>query len=118
MATFLRAPTKTFEAAEAIAKNLRVKLNSDGTIEVATAAENDIGTAERTAVAAGDDIAVNLASLEGTGVYVASATIAAGAEVYGSAAGKISTTNTGSPIGIALTGGGADDEIEVLRRQI
>lgn len=119
MASYVRAPRRTFRATAAIAQNLRVKVGSDGRISVAAANETEIGTTERPSFAANDEIAVNLATLEGTTLFVAAGTIAAGAKVYGAAAGKVSATATSAvPIGIALFGAAADQQIEVVRRDL
>lgn len=114
-----RAARRTFEAGGAIAQDLRVVLGSGGTVTVAGAADREVGTAVRPSFASGENIAVDLASLEGTSVVVASGAIAIGASVYGAASGKVGTTDTGSPVGVALTAAAADgDRIEVLRRQL
>ena len=113
-----RAPTKTFEADEAIDQHLRVKLDADGKVTKAGAGDSDIGTAARPARAAGDDIGINLVSLEGTDEFVAAVAIAVGDKIYGADNGKVGKTNTNAPIGIALTAAAADGVFEALRRQI
>jgi len=114
-----RAPSRTFRTSEAIAANLRVKVGSDGRIAKAGANEFDVGTTEREAFAANEEVAVNLCTLQGTETYVSSTTIEAGNAVYGAAAGEIGTSSSNTkPIGIALTSGGDGDLIEVVRRQI
>jgi len=119
MPSQVRAPRRTFRAAAAIAQNLRVKVGSDGRISVADADETEVGTTARPSFAANDEISVDLASLEGTTLFTAAGTIAAGAKVYGADAGKVSTTATSAvPIGIALFGAAANELIEVVRRDL
>lgn len=118
MSQYVESNCKTFEADEAIAKYLRVKLDSDGKITTAGATDKDIGTAESEAFAAGDDIAVRLSSATGTQKCVAAGAITVGAAVHTAASGKVNDTQaTGAFVyGIALEGASADgDIIEVLR---
>lgn len=117
MATYVNARAKTFETSEAIAQNLRVKIASTGLIAKAGAADHDIGVAAREAFASGEFIAVNLATMQGTNVMVAGATIAPGDKVYGAAAGVVNKTATGVPVGIALSDATSGQDVEVLRRQ-
>jgi len=119
MAGQFRAPRRTFRTSEAIAANLRVKVGTDGRIAKAGANEFDIGVAAREAFAADEEIAVDLCTLEGTALYVASTNIVPGNPVYGAADGEIGTSASSTkPIGIALTAGGDGELIEVLRRQL
>lgn len=120
MTTFLRAPTKTFESSEAIAKQLRVKLGTDGRVSIAAlGTDQDIGVTNGYAYEAGDDVGVDLASLEGTMRGVAAVAINPGEKIYGDADGKIGKTNTNVPIGIALSPAGADGDVfEFLRMAI
>lgn len=120
MAGYFRAPSRTFRTTAAIGQHLRVKVGSDGRITAAGANESDIGTTARETFAANEEVAVNLASLEGTDKFVASVEVAIGAKVYGAASGKVGTSATSTqPVGIALSYAAADgDVIEVLRRQI
>lgn len=116
MASQVRAPRRTFRASAAIAQNLRVVVGSDGRIAAAGAADADAGVTARPAFAANDEIAVDLPSLEGTTLMTASGTIAAGAKVYGAAAGKVSSTSTSAtPIGVALHAATNGQLVEVLR---
>ena len=119
MASQFRAPRRTFRAAAAIGQNLRVKVDSDARVSVAAAGDSDVGVTAREAFAENAEIPVDLCTLEGTAIYIAAGTIAAGAKVYGAAAGKVSANATSAvPIGIALFGASADQEIEVLRRDL
>ena len=119
MAGYFRAPSRTFRTGAAIGQHLRVKVGSDATITVAAANDSDVGTTARETFASGEEVAVELASLEGTAKMVAAGVVAIGAKVYGAAAGKVSTTSSSAqPVGIALSAAAADgDVIEVLRRQ-
>jgi hypothetical protein len=118
MADQIHARSGTFEASEPIAQHLRVKIASTGKIAVAVAADSDIGTAARSANADGEFIAVNFASKEGTEVFIAGVVVVPGDKLYGAAAGKVNKTNTGAPIGIALSNAAIDGQVSVLRRQI
>src|SRR5690606_1672908 len=106
-------------AGGAIAQYLRVKLSS-GKLAVAGAGATDgaveIGTIERQAFADGDLVPVRLRHAGGTAKMVAAGAITQGVAVYGAASGKVSATESGDPIGIAVEGAGADgDIIEVMR---
>lgn len=119
MATFIDGPSRQFTVgATAISQDLRVKITS-GVLVVAVAGVTDetveLGTMSRNG-AIGEVVGVHLRSKQGTTRMVASAAIAMGAAVYGAAAGKISTTASGTAIGIACEAAAADgDVIEVLR---
>lgn len=117
MSQYLDGNVKTFTADEAIAVNLRVKLDSDGRVTVAGLADKDIGTAVTPAFAAGDDISVRLRTAAGTHKMVAVEALAVGATVYTEAAGKVQDTAqaTAFQVGTALEAASADgDVIEVL----
>ncbi|MDM4014968.1 capsid cement protein [Roseiconus lacunae] len=118
MTTFQRAPTRTLEASEAISKHLRVKVLAAGTAAIAGAADSDIGTSASYAHDAGDEVAVDIASLEGTERGIAAVAIDIGDKLYGAADGEIGKTNTNAPIGIAMSAAGAGDVVEFVRRQI
>lgn len=110
--------TKAFVADEAIAVNLRVKLDADGRVTIAGLADKDIGTAITPAFAAGDVITVHLRTAAGTAKMVAVEALAVGATVYTEAAGKVQDTAqaTAFQVGTALEAATADgDVIEVLR---
>jgi predicted RecA/RadA family phage recombinase len=109
--------TKTFVADEAIAINLRVKLDSDGKVTVAGLADKEIGTAVTPAFAAGDRVTVRLRTAAGTHKMIAVEALAVGATLYTEAAGKVQDTaaSTAFQVGVALEAAAADgDVIEVL----
>lgn len=117
MSQYNDTPYKTFVADEAIAVNLRVKLDSDGRVTVAGLADKEVGTAVTPAFAAGDTISVKLRGSVGTHKMVAIEALAAGATVYTEANGKVQDTAaaTSFQVGTALEAATADgDVIEVL----
>lgn len=109
----------TFTANVALAKGERVKVKAGSTtspieVEKAGAGESFIGTVERPA-AAGALVTVKPRNVVGTHEMVADGAISAGASIYGAAAGKISATANGAPVGQAIEAATADgDIIEVL----
>ena len=110
-------PIKTYTASAVMAQYLRVKhvAAADGTVELAAAADRELGQLERPALAVGDDVPVRLRNSEGSCIMVANAAIAKGAEVFGAAGGKIAPSGANA-IGTAEEAAGADgDYIEVLR---
>lgn len=116
MSQFFDVGYKSFEADGTIGIYERVKLDSDGKVTQAGLADRCIGVACKAAVA-GDVIAVALYAKAGTMKMVAVEALAAGAVVYGEAAGKVQDTAaaTAYPIGIALEAATADgDVIEVM----
>jgi hypothetical protein len=105
-------------ADEAIAVNLRVKLDSDGRVTKAGLTDKEIGTAITPAFAAGDVITVQLRTAAGTVKMVAIEALTVGAAVYTETDGKVQDTAqaTAFLIGTALEAATADgDVIEVLR---
>ncbi|MDD5657872.1 MAG: DUF2190 family protein [Elusimicrobia bacterium] len=116
MGQYVDTNTRSFTAGETIAQHLRVKLSA-GVLAVAGAADSELGTVLNRAVS-GDAVAVRLRTAAGTCKMVASGEIAAGADVYTAAVGKITAT-AGSGIfcvGTSLEAATADgDVIEVLR---
>lgn len=117
MSQFVDGQTKTFIADEAIAINLRVKLDSDGKVTVAGLADKEIGTAVTPAFAAGDPVTVRLRTAAGTHKMIAIEALAVGATVYTEANGKVQDTaaSTSFQVGVALEAAAADgDVIEVL----
>jgi hypothetical protein len=109
--------TKTFEASEAIADNVIVKLDSAGTVSVADVSEAGIGVAQNPAYASGDDVAVRLFNKGGTIEMLADAAITLGATVYGRDGGEIddSSADSAVAVGTALeAASGAGALIEVL----
>ncbi len=108
---------KTFECDEAIAQYARVKLDSDGKITTAGLTDKGIGVLRDESFAAGEKKAVKLNSAPGTMKMIASEAIAAGAEVYSEASGKVQDTAqaTAYLVGVALEAATADgDVIEVM----
>jgi len=117
MSQFVDGQTKTFVADEAIAINLRVKLDSDGKVTVAGLADKEIGTAVTPAFAAGDRVTVRLRTAAGTHKMIAQEALAVGATLYTEANGKVQDTAqaTSFQVGVALEAAAADgDVIEVL----
>lgn len=115
MTQCVQGPVKTFTAGAALGVNIRVKLSS-GKVVAAGAGEASIGTTEGVSYADGDKIAVRLWTAEGTRKVVAGAAITAGATIYGAASGKVSSTSSGTALGIAGEAAGADgDTIEMIR---
>ena len=117
MSQYIDGNEKSYIADEAIAINLRVKLDSDGRVTTAGIADKEIGTSATPAFAAGDSITVRLRSASGTHKMVAIEALAAGATVYTEANGKVQDTaaSTSFQIGTALEAATADgDVIEVL----
>lgn len=118
MSQYTDGNTKAFVADEAIAVNLRVKLDADGRVTTAGLTDKEIGTAITPAFAAGDVITVQLRTAAGTVKMVAIEALAVGAAVYTETDGKVQDTAqaTSFLIGTALEAATADgDVIEVLR---
>jgi hypothetical protein len=107
--TLHAASTATFLPGESIAANLRVKI-SGSTVVTAGAGESAIGTTLSAATTA-NFVTVSMASQYEIANYVASAAITAGADVYGSASGKVAATVSGRRIGKAITAAAADGDI-------
>lgn len=116
MSQFDDSGHKTFKAAGAISKGARVKISAAETVDNAGLAEKCIGTATNQAFAAGDRVTVKLRSANGTHKAIAAAAIAAGAEIFSAAAGKVSVSaSTAFREGFAMEAAGANnDVIEVL----
>lgn len=114
--SYLATPTRTFPNNAALAKHLRVKISS-GFLIAAGIGDKDLGTMEYASLSTDEAGCVRMRTAQGTAMYIASAAIAANAEVYTAASGKISSTKgTGAfSLGTALTAAAADgDYIEVL----
>jgi hypothetical protein len=117
MSQFVDGQTKTFIADEAIALNLRVKLDSDGRVTIAGLADKEIGTCVSPAFAAGQPVTVRLRTAAGTHKMIAQEALTVGAEVFTETGGKVQDTAqaTSFRVGIALEAAAADgDVIEVL----
>jgi hypothetical protein len=121
MGEYVAAPTKTFKAAAAITQYARVYITdastSPKTINTAGVTNDDIGTIQVAALAAGDLVAVRLRTAEGTEKMICAAAVTVGAEVYTAATGMINDVTAAGCVhrGLALEGGsGANSIIEVL----
>jgi len=112
---------RTFTAGVALAEGERVVITAGSTTtppEVSLApvgATSDfIGYVEY-AAAVGEPVTIRPRTMDGTKKAVASAAIGVGAVVYGSANGRVSTTASGSPIGLAVEAAtAAGDIIEII----
>ena len=116
MTGIVETACKSFPAGGAIAQYLRVKTMA--ALAVAGLTDQEIGTLETPALAAGQNVAVRLRTAQGTCKMVAAAAITKGAKVYTAAAGKISSTaaSTSFLIGEACEAASGDGSvIEVLR---
>lgn len=108
----------TFTAAEAIAQYQRVKLatvqtNTPADVDIAGAGEQHIGYADR-GVAAGELVPVRLRNAAGTRLAIAGTGFAAGAVLYGAAAGGVDDAVSGTAIGRALQAAGAAGDIVAI----
>lgn len=113
MSSYVSSPTKTFTATGTLGQYLRVK-NTGGTLSLAGANEDDVGTVENPVLAAGP-ATVRLRTAQGTMQMVASGAVSSGSPVYAAASGKVAATGT-QQVGIACTTATADnDVIEVVR---
>jgi hypothetical protein len=113
MSQYVVTPTRTFAASAALAQNLRVQPSADGLV-AASATQLGVGNLDVPALAAGQLVAVRLWSAQGTRKMVANGAIAANADVFAAAGGKVSATAGTLKIGIALEAATADGQtIEV-----
>lgn len=119
MAQYIEAPHRAFlTGGVAFGKYVRVKLSGStaNTIAIAGAGEPDIGVLTRQCFTTDSVADVMLTNADGTIPMVASGAITANSLVYPAAAGKVSATVNGVPLGRALTATTADlDVLEVLR---
>lgn len=118
MATYYDSQSRPFTSGATIGEHLRVKLSS-GVLALAGVGASDetldLGQTERPSVS-GEVVSVRLRNAQGTSKMVAAAAIAAGVAVYGAANGQISTTASGTAIGITMEAAtAAGDVIEVMR---
>lgn len=118
MSQYVDGPTKTYTADATMGQYIRVKPGAAaGGIAIAGLEDRAIGVTGKAALAIGDAIPVILFSKQGTILMVANAAIARGAQVYGTANGKIDDADGGSAVihGVALEAATAqNDVIEVL----
>lgn len=120
MSQFVETPTKGFASGAALSAFRRVKLSS-GVLQYAGAAEMGIGTIDEATFADTNyssgytNAAVRLWTAQGTRKMVAAGAIAAGADVWAAASGKVNDVASGTYVGKALEAATADgDVIEVL----
>lgn len=110
--------TFTTNATATIAKYSLVKLDTDGSVSVATSSNSEVRAgfldADNTAVS--EPVSVVLLNGGGTAYGIAASTITnAGTALYGATTGKVGTTATGSIVGYTLeSGASANDVIEIL----
>lgn len=104
---------KTFEADAAIAKYARVIFEADGKIVTAGLTQIGDGIAQDEAYAAGDYIPVKLWNSEGTFKMLAVEALAAGADLYTEASGKVQDTaaSTSFKFAKALEAATADGDV-------
>ena len=100
MANRIEGPTKTFLAGEDLAIFRRVKLTAAGTVEYSDSGEETMGVTEE-GVSSGEQVAVRLATAEGTQKCECYGVITAAALVYPYNDGKITASATGAPFGRA-----------------
>lgn len=92
-----------------------VKLESDGTVAVATQATDEIRVGITNAPANGDSpVSVQLLNGGGTAIAEVSTTVTQNDALYGAADGKLATTASGDIVGYALANAVDGDEIEIL----
>ena len=115
MSQAIEGRTKAFTAGAAIGQWILVKLTA-GKLAAAALGEEWLGVLEEASFADGDLRSVALRSAEGTIKCVASGAFAAGAIVYGQAAGKVDDIPTAAlRVGMALEAATAlNDIVEVL----
>lgn len=114
--SLVAAPTRTFPNNAAIGKHIRVTLSS-GYLAAAGAAVKDLGTMEYASLSTDDAGTVRMRTAEGSVICVAAGAIAAGAEVFTAADGKVNDVQaTGAfSYGTALTAATGDGSyLEVL----
>lgn len=110
---------QTFHTSTAVGPRLRVKLTGSLIVDLAGAGDEGVGFADAGNQSVVDalgntsytDIAVVMGSAEGTFEAVANGAIALNSEYYGAAAGKISATPVGRPLGRVLEAAAADGDI-------
>src|SRR4051812_2153787 len=92
MSSFLDESRRSYKAAAALAKYLRVKIDSQEVVSVAGATDESIGSTEQAVFAADQHVSVRLKNCEGSRMLVANGAISVGDYVYAAAAGKVSGT--------------------------
>jgi hypothetical protein len=115
----IRTSPTTFLAYEAIPAGARVKLRAAGVVELADAADQEIGHAllhsGKSSYPANTPVGVQLINQPGTVTALAGGNIAAGDKVYRTGDGKVLGTADGACIGTAFEAGADGDWIEILR---
>jgi hypothetical protein len=97
-----------------VAANVRVKLNSARKLEVAAAADREIGVTDYKTKNGEEIVKVHLSNGSGSLEVVAGGAVSPGQIVKRSADGKVATNGAGSDFGIAFGSATADgDVIEV-----
>lgn len=118
MSQYVDTCEKSYTADTAIGQYIRVKPGAAaGGVAIAGLTDRAIGVTRNAAISAGDAVAVILFSKQGTIPMVANAAIARGAQIYGTANGKVDDADGGSAVihGIALEAAtNQNDVIEVL----
>lgn len=105
--------TKTMIADEAIPQYSRVIFESDGRCVVAGLAQIGDGVAQNAALAAGDPVGVKLFNSTGTFKMIAGEALAAAADLYTEANGKVQDTaaSTSFKFAKALEAATADNDV-------
>jgi len=102
---------KTFTANGAIAINALVRQTTTG-ITTCGITDRAIGTATQAALAADDEITVKLITASGTHRVIANAALAAGADAYTAASGKVgASASTAYRIFMVLEASAADGDV-------
>ena len=114
MSQFNVTDSKTYRADVPTKQYLRLKRTATG-VDIAGATDKDIGVANREAFEAGEDIPVHLRTAQGSMTMVSAGAIAAGAEVFAAADGKVSAAGTVSVGTADHAVGAADEYVEVIR---
>lgn len=97
-----------------VAANIRVKLNSNRKLEVAAAADREIGVTDYATKNGTEIVKVRLSNSAGSVDVTAGGAVAPGQIVKRAASGKVATDGAGSDYGIAYGTASADgDVIEV-----
>ena len=109
MSTYQDGPVASFPAAAALTRGQRVKINSSK--QVAAAGVERFDGYIVNDVASGAMAAVRMRAAPGTFIAVANEAISAGAVIYCGLAGKVSDTQKGGAIGIALQAASGDGAI-------
>lgn len=104
-----RTGFKSLLTAAAITEGVRVKVNG-GQWDIAAAADKAVGVATHDA-ASGEALTVKLFTAPGTFVMKASAAIAAGTQIYPTAAGKVDDAGTTALPMVALEAASADGDL-------